>query len=254
MSLIKSISPKGPATELATTAIVLAWHSHKKGGGHAKDRLAASVTTRLAVDNVYLWCGSSQGVDPYPDIPAGIKRTIILPIFMCHGFMLRAALPGLVKKIDEDADNDVICLPSIGQHDELTHMLMQRAIQTAEDNALCVEDTHLVMVAHGSVKHPESAQSTRNLVKLLREKNLFAGVHESFLEQPPYPDIMIPTFAGPVIAEGLFLTVSRHYNDDFPAAIARANRPVFTTPTGGISADPRFMDLVCDILGRELQA
>jgi len=231
--------------DLGNTALVLAWPGNKGG---ARDELVALITKRLGLRYVYPWSSSGRDKDLYPELPINIHQTIVLPVFMCPGFTLRNILPGLIDHILDSTNSEVTCLQPIGQHTEMAAMIAKRAALTAQSNKVAPEDIHLILVAHGSEKHPESALSTQKIMKRIRATNLFASVQESYLEQSPSPESIIPNLDGPVIAEGLFLTTGWHFNEDFPAAIARCNRSVLMPPAGGLSTDPMFGDVICDAL------
>ncbi|MBT4888778.1 MAG: hypothetical protein HON65_04415 [Rhodospirillales bacterium] len=251
MSLTKSTSPQAPATDLKNTALILAWPGNKGGD---RGKLISLIKERFGLGVVCPWSASGQDKDLYPVLPKNITRIIILPIFMCRGFTLRTILPGLIENFQENTTSRINCLQPISQHTELADMVAKRATICADKNGISSRDAHLILVAHGSEKHPESAQSAQQMAQYIRSRNIFTSVNESYLEQVPTPETIITDLQGPVIAEGLFLTPGRHFSEDFPAALTRSKRSVLIPAEGGLSTDPMFNNMVCDVLERVIRA
>ncbi len=81
-------------------------------------------------------------------------------------------------------------------------------------------DTALVLVAHGSTSHPDSALAARQHAAALRERGLFAEVREAFhLQAPKIADVLASVQTSRVVVVPLFLSEGYFTEQFLPRAL-----------------------------------
>ena len=107
----------------------------------------------------------------------------------------------------------------------------------------------MVLIAHGSEKHPASRQAAEAHVKQLRVRALFASVSLALLEEAPYPNDVLTTLRGKsglVVLIGLFAAPGGHAIDDINDIdnAAMAIDDVDVVNAGFVGLDRRMEDII----------
>lgn len=105
----------------------------------------------------------------------------------------------------------------------------------------------LLLIAHGSLRNPGSAQATGLQVHRLAEMLMFGQVTSAYLEQPPRIDDTLRRITSPVIAVGLFAAAGRHATHDVASALCASGR-TDVTYLGPIGTDPGIAALVASLV------
>ncbi|MFO1154228.1 MAG: CbiX/SirB N-terminal domain-containing protein [Rhodospirillales bacterium] len=252
MFITRSTCQREPATEpraraLAEAAIVLVGHgttsdAAQMGGlaGHA-----AALIGRQGVAEVHL--AMLHGPGPRPDeVLLRITRRpiIIVPVMMCDGIAAGRAVIAAFGA----GHGDVRFCPPVGIHARLTSLIAQRAGRAADRMQRRLADAALLLIAHGSLRNPASADAACHQAAALRDTRMFANVAVAFLAQPPHLSMALRRLNGPIIAVGLFVATGHHGMSDVNGALADASRSDVTY-LGPIGADPGMASVIASMIG-----
>lgn len=171
-------------------------------------------------------------------------RTVLLaPLLMAEAYTLRAMLHRL-DGATRPEQTVLVCRP-IGAHPRLVDVIAARGEARCAGRGWRPEDTALLLVAHGTERHPDSAATTRQHAAQIATRGRFAQVAVAFLDQAPrVPDALGMITAPQCVAVGLFVDQGEHGEEDVPALLAFAGeRAVYAGPIG---ADPLITELILD--------
>ncbi|WP_310620588.1 sirohydrochlorin chelatase [Flexibacterium corallicola] len=152
---------------------------------------------------------------------------MVFPFFMSDGWFVRKALP---KRLGE---RRLQILAPLGNLSDLPARTAKYLAQQMENQRWSVEDTHVLLAAHGSASGPIPARCTREFADLLSQHLAFKGISVGFLEQGPClhesarhtgpQSVLLPFFAGD----------GEHVVSDVPQALERAGYKGLCLPALG---------------------
>jgi hypothetical protein len=120
--------------------------------------------------------------------------------------------------------------PPLGLNPGLAELAARHAETAAGVLSWPVPDSHLLLIAHGTLRNPASSEAARMHQTRIVAQNQFAGVTVAFLDQPPYLDIIL----------------SGHGAQDMARAFAKAPCPAHNC--GAIGGDNGLPDLALNHL------
>ena len=168
----------------------------------------------------------------------------LLPFLMSGGVTfqkhLAAAMAGLHWR------QTPLLYPPLGFNPGLVPLLVQRAQAAGQEWSWPLAENHLVLIGHGTLRDPASAQAARMRQRALAAMDLFADVEAAFLGQPPRLDDILAHHQGPLLGIGLFAGQGRHGAQDIEEAFARSSGP--SIYCGAIGADPALAALALEHL------
>jgi sirohydrochlorin ferrochelatase len=132
-------------------------------------------------------------------------------------------------------------------HPRLTALIAERAASAAGELGVRPAEAALVLIAHGSLRHPASEDAACRQAAALCGTRMFADVAVAFLEQPPPPAVVLRRLNRPAVAVGLFAVAGHHAMVDVTAAITAAGRHDVAY-TGPIGADPGMVSVIASII------
>ncbi len=136
--------------------------------------------------------------------------------------------------------------PPLGFNPVLAPLLANRAQAAALDWAWPLADNHVVLIGHGTLRDPASAQAARMHQRALAALDIFADVEVAFLDQPPRLDHVLAHHQGPLIGIGLFAGEGRHGANEMVEAFAASSGP--SVYCGAIGRDPGLAALAVEHL------
>jgi sirohydrochlorin cobaltochelatase len=137
-----------------------------------------------------------------------------------------------------------VCRP-IGVHPRLSGMIATKALALCATNAWRPADTALLIVGHGTERHPDSGATAHRHAAQIAGQGIFAEVAVGFLdEQPRVPRAFAALSATHCVVVGLFVDAGEHGEEDIPALFApAADRAAYAGPIG---PDPLITELILD--------
>lgn len=227
--------------------------AHGERGGAGEDRLAhhlaeaARATGRFAT----VAAGFIRSEPPLERAAQQIAETAytIYPLFMSDGYYVKRAIPERlgIENGHDNAGRAVTFARPLGLDAALPGLVADMAAAAAAKAGHDPEDTHLLIVAHGSSKSGESADAARAVAARVAGLAPFAAVDTCFLEEEPYLDAALAGVPGPAVLLGLFAGEGMHAAEDLPLALEKSGRTdVALAPSLG--EDPRLVPRIIAIL------
>lgn len=126
-------------------------------------------------------------------------RVFFVPLFISDGYFTEQVIPrelgyplkdGAIGDKVESRDNQklIYCDP-VGTHPNMTELLVRRATETLEKFPFPAkannDQTTLFIAGHGTGNNTNSRKAIENQVDIIRDQNIFHGVHSIFMEEDP---------------------------------------------------------------------
>lgn len=175
----------------------------------------------------------------------GLAGPMVYPLFMAEGYFTGEVLPRRLKDIPVAARQ----LPAFGTDPALPALIAEAALLGACQGGLILEETALLLAAHGSQVSPASKQATLALAETLAGSLPFRAIVTGFIEEAPFLGDAAGGL-GPALCLPLFTLNAGHVLKDVPEALAEAG---FAGPVlGPIGAHPAVPRLIAAALARQL--
>src|SRR5258708_14821964 len=114
------------------------------------------------------------------------EEVYVVPHFISEGYFTQKVIPremeltGAITRLDSKVIK--YCEP-VGNHPQMTDLLLQRAGRTAPD--IAPDQTSLLIVGHGTGLNENSAVAVKTQVKEIRERQIYAEVRAAYIEEEP---------------------------------------------------------------------
>lgn len=238
------MATRAPATErrLRAAALVLCAHGIRGGVGAATEH-AARIAARGLFAEVHA-CALKGRPGLREVIGAvGAPEIVFAPLLMAEGYTLQAMLQRLEGAAAQPT-RLTVCRP-IGVHPRLAEMIGGKARALCATRGWRPADTALLIVGHGTERHPDSGATARRHAAQIRAQGMFAEVATAFLDERPHvPEALEELDPRPCVAVGLFVDAGEHGEEDIPALLApAAERALYAGPIG---PDPLVTELILD--------
>ena len=237
MSGTRSPSPKAPATEVS---LLLVAH-----GIEGRPGVAADHRDTIAAEGLFaeVRVGCIKGVPTLDDaLDAAPEPVHVVPLLLADGFIMDLVRQRL------DGRTDVTLHPPLGLHDDLVALLADKAARACRDAGWRTADTMLLLIGHGTPKHPESGATTEAAARAIAARGRFADVITAYLDQGSFLADVARHLTTPTVAVGLFMDEGPHGRDDVMEALAAATAPVVYA--GPVGTDPAIVPLVLQLARR----
>ena len=183
-------------------------------------------------------------------------EVFVVPVFMSEGYFTDRVVPrdlGLDGRVTCRGPWRIQYCDPVGSHPRMSEIVSARAdeLVPAADRA----STTVVILGHGTNEHPQSARTTLNMVKKLRNEDRYARVLPAFLDQDPTLNRILETErTGPMAVIPFFVSEGWHVGTTIPKDIALeggehgpAGPPIwFSRPVG---THPTMAEVVLDLVG-----
>jgi sirohydrochlorin ferrochelatase len=238
------MAPRAPVTErrLCDAALLLCAHGIRGAVGGAAEH-AARITARGVFAEVHA-C-ALKGAPGLRQVVAAVsaREIVFAPLLMAEGYTLQAMLRKLEAASDR-ATPVTVCRP-IGIHPRLAEMIATRARALCATRGWRPADTALLIVGHGTERHPDSGVTARRHAAQVAAREIFADVATAFLdERPRVPEALRALRAPQCVSVGLFVDAGEHGEEDIPALLApEGERAAYAGPIG---PDPLVTELILD--------
>ena len=238
------MAPRAPATErrLGDAALVLGAHGIRGGVGGA-DQHARRIAARRLFAEVHA-C-ALKGRPSLNEVVAAVHAPdlVFAPLLMAEGYTLQTMLRKLQRALDRPR-RVTVCRP-IGVHPRLAEMIATKARALCAKKAWRPAETALLIVGHGTERHPDSGTTTHQHAEQIAAQGIFAEVATGFLdEHPRVPEALDALRAPHCVAVGFFVDAGEHGEEDIPALLAPAGeRAVYAGPIG---PDPLVTEQILD--------
>lgn len=230
MSGTRSASTKAPATEARLNGAALVVCSYGSGDRALHGRLQALGVRSGFRETV---AATLFGTPRIEEVVATVHGSpiVVVPLFMAKGVTyeaLRDRLAGL-----SCSDRIVLC-PELGSHPGLAPSVAAYGWRELQRLGWRAEETGLLLVGHGSRRHPASGRATARLASEIGNLALFADTAAAFLEeQPTVQEALHSCATERVLAIGCFAEAGKHATRDVPRGLLESGRTAaYSGPIG----------------------
>lgn len=112
-------------------------------------------------------------------------RGVIVPFFAADGYYSRRVLPDAVAGSRLSTGIELRQTRAVGTAPQLPDLVRNRVLQLTGRLGLKLERTSILVVGHGTPRHPASRVSTGWVADRLSQTSLFRTVAAAFLAEPP---------------------------------------------------------------------
>ena len=225
--------------------------------GHGAPRLPAAQAAAEAQAAALRRSGAFQEVAcaflSVPPAPAEALAALrgdpvcVVPLFMSDGYFVRVALARALAAGDHEGSRRLRQARPVGLMPELTGVVERRALAACAEGGLAPERGGLLLIAHGYRGGPASRDAARFHTEPLAAAGRFRWVDAAFLEEEPEIHDRLSTYAGDLVAVGLFAAPGGHAAEDVPRALAadpRGGGRRRILYTGAIGTDPAMAGVI----------
>jgi sirohydrochlorin cobaltochelatase len=231
-----------PGRRLENAALVLCAHGIRGGVGAAAEH-ARRIAGRGLLAEVRA-C-ALKGAPGLTEAVAAIRapEMVFTPLLMAEGYTLHA-MQRKLRAAANPSTRLILCRP-VGSHPRLADALTAKALSFCAGKAWRPADTALLIVGHGTERHPDSGGTALYHAGQIAAQDIFAEVAVGFLDEPPHVSEALKRLrAERWVAIGLFVDAGEHGEEDVPALLAPAgDRAAYAGPIG---PDPLVTDLILD--------
>ena len=151
-----------------------------------------------------------------------------VPLLLADGFIM-----ALLRRRLADRPG-VEIRPPLGLHPGLADLARRKALDAGAGRGWRSNATTLLLVGHGTPKHPESGATTEAAAARIAASGAFRGVRTAYLDQGSYlSDVAAGLEGGARVAVGLFMDEGPHGRDDVLEGLRSAPVPVaYAGPIG----------------------
>ena len=173
--------------------------------------------------------GEPQLSNVLDQLPAG--DVVVIPVMTSEGYYSQTILPG---KLAENLNFDrfrILRTPALGVHPEIAPMVANRVATIMTICQLTPVETTVIVVGHGTTRHPNSGASTDALAVGMRQQLPELDVHVAFLDQAPtIAEIVIRLETLHTIVVPFLISRGPHATHDIPAALGLPTGPEIEFP------------------------
>lgn len=149
----------------------------------------------------------------------GLSAPCVLPFFMADGWFTRTELP---RRLAQAGRPDLAPLPAFGMMPEAVELAVHAARTATLGRGWRIEETRLLLAAHGSGRGPAAAAAADRFRLALSAALPFAEVRLGFIEQAPTLDAAAAGMGRRALCLPLLVANWDHMRSDVPAALAAA--------------------------------
>jgi sirohydrochlorin cobaltochelatase len=234
----------GGSSEDARPALLLC--AHGRGGAASDDHIPERLADTLRGSGrfVQVECCYLRGT---PDIATALGRMdresiVLVPLLLAEGHTSRVVLPAALAEAGERAGRVRVTAP-LGVSPGLPPIAARAALAECEARGWAPDETAILVVGHGTPRHPESGASAERLAARIAKAGHFREAAVAFIEQEPKLKARLADYrSGPCVLVGLFMDHGGHSAEDIPAAIAAVHPEA--AYTGAIGAHPDIAEIV----------
>lgn len=180
-----------------------------------------------------------------PEIGAAIDaataaRIVVVPFLMAAGRAFNTLLP---ERIAQAKHRDRVSLAEpVGTHPMIAALIAGKAAALAAARGWTLDQTLLVIAAHGTARDPQSGVAARAHAATIARGGRFAGVLAGYLDETPSIASLLAARAAPhAVGVGLFADAGPHGGADAGYPFAADPGTAYAGPIG---PDPDLIEVV----------
>lgn len=191
---------------------------------------------------------------------------VVVPVMTSAGYYSGVVLPRELARNRCFARSQVTITDPVGAHPGMGQLIESRLSAYLGTTHIAASDLALVLIGHGTPRHPESRTLTEHLADALRRRAVCGEVLCAFIDDEPGMDtIPVRTTFKNLFVVPFLIAEGPHAGSDIPAALGLAGMPDKRLPAWGVvenrkvyvdsavGTDPRIVDFILDLGCRGLQ-
>jgi uroporphyrin-III C-methyltransferase len=206
-------------------ALVLAAHGSRRdpSANALVRRLAESLRGRRLFDEVAVAFHQGEpGFDSVLDELAADEVTVV-PFLTSAGHYSEVVLPEALGRNQRFADVRLRQTPPVGTHAGVAPLVARRVTELLREQHAERDTVALVLVGHGTARHPQSRAATEQLAETLRRRKVAGEVVAAFLDDDPPVDAVVAGLRQPTVLVVPFLIGGgAHALEDIPRLVGLA--------------------------------
>ena len=203
-------------------ALVLAAHgSRRDPAANARvRRLAESLRGRRLFDEVAVAFHQGEpGFDAVLDELTADEVTVV-PFFTSAGHYSQVVLPGALARNRRFSEVRLRQTPPVGTHAGVAPLVARRVTELLREQHADRDAVALVLVGHGTRRHPQSRAATEQLAETLRRRRVAGEVVAAFIDDDPALDEVVARLRLPAVLVVPFLVGGgAHTLEDIPRLV-----------------------------------
>jgi uroporphyrin-III C-methyltransferase len=200
-------------------ALVLAAHGSRRdpAANALVRRMAEALRGRRLFDEVAVAFHQGEpGFDTVLDELTADEVTVV-PFLTSAGYYSDVVLPKALARNLRYGEIRLSRTPPVGTHNGIAPLVARRVTELLREQQAVRSDVSLVLVGHGTRRHPESTASTRALAETLRRRRVAGEVLAAFLDDdPPVDEVLRRTRMPNVIVLPFLIGGGIHALEDLP--------------------------------------
>ena len=164
-------------------------------------------------------------------------RVLIAPLFISEGYFSTEIIPQELGfqfpdnlKLKTKNSELFYCQP-VGTHDSMTKVVLSRAAEVVKQfpfpRAPRPADITLFIAGHGTERNANSRKAIARQAELIRAQNLYAGVHDIFMEEEPrIGECYALARTKNIVVVPFFISDGLHVVEDIPVLLGEPERLV----------------------------
>jgi uroporphyrin-III C-methyltransferase len=208
-------------------ALVLAAHGSRRdpAANALVRRLAESLRGRRLFDEVAVAFHQGEpGFDAVLDELTADEVTVV-PFLTSAGHYSEVVLPRALERNRRFAAVRLRQTPPVGTHPGVAPLVARRVTELLRERHVERDNVALVLVGHGTRRHPQSRAATEQLADTLRRRRVAGDVAAAFLDDEPALDQVVASVRRPVVLVVPFLIGGgTHAQEDIPRLVGLSDR------------------------------
>ncbi len=206
-------------------ALVLAAHGSRRdpAANALVRRLAESLRGRRLFDEIAVAFHQGEpGFDTVLDELAADEVTVV-PFLTSAGHYSEVVLPEALARNRRFGEVRLRQTPPVGTHAGVAPLVARRVTELLREQHAERDTVALVLVGHGSARHPHSRAATLHLADTLRRRRVAGEVVAAFLDDDPPVDAVVARLRQPTVLVVPFLIGGgAHALEDIPRLVGLA--------------------------------
>lgn len=251
---------------MSRSALVLAAHGSNASSNMNEmvGRFAQTIADRNLFDEVTV--AFHQGEPTFTTVLDQLSADdiIVVPMMMSAGYYLEVVLPQELNQNKRINEINLRCTLPIGVHPMMGRLVSDRVNDRLRAYKMDKESTTLVIIGHGTPRHPHSRHSTFQLADMLRENKVCNDVLTAFLDDIHEIETVRDRAAHQnILIEPFFIGDGLHTRQDIPRRLGLDVHPDMTHPLSqsvdehrividtAIGTDERIIEIILDLANEQ---
>jgi uroporphyrin-III C-methyltransferase len=182
------------------------------------------------------------------------EEVTVVPFMTSAGYYSDTVLPGALARNRRYPEIRVRQTPPLGTHSGIAALVARRVTELLRNERLTRDEVSLVLVGHGTPKHPESRGATLHLAETLELRRVAGQILAGFIDDaPPVEQVLDQARLSVVLVIPFLIGGGTHAVVDLPQTVgvsSRSDGPGRVLLDQAVGNYPGLVELVIDLARR----